>query len=341
MIVIDLRSDTVTRPSPEMRAAIAAAEVGDDVLGDDPTVVRLQERAAALLGMQAALFVPSGTMANQLAIRCACQPGDEIICDDSTHSFHYETGGPAALSGVGIRTLGGQRGIFTAAQVEAAVRPGDSHFPSSRMVIVEDTNNRGGGSVWPLERIREICEVCTRRDLHLHIDGARLMHAATALGCAPADIASQADSVSTCFSKGLGAPVGSVLAGSTKLIQRAHRFRKMFGGGMRQVGILAAAGLHALEHHVERLADDHRNARRLAEGLAALDVEVREAPETNMVYFRMDDVAGFLRETRARDLWINPMAAGTFRAVTHIDVDADDVEDALGRTAEALAALRR
>jgi threonine aldolase len=342
LIPIDLRSDTVTRPSPGMRAAIANAEVGDDVLGDDPTVLRLQQRAADLLGAEAALFVPSGTMANQLAIRCACEPGDEIICDDATHSFHYETGGPAALSGVGIRTLAGDRGIFTAEQAEAAIRPGDSHFPASRMVIIENTNNRGGGSVWPTERIRQVHELAASRGLHLHLDGARLMHAAAALGCPPAEIARHADSVSTCFSKGLGAPIGSVLAGSSAMIKRAHRFRKMFGGGMRQVGILAAAALYALDHNVERLAEDHTHARRLAEGLTGLP-GINLAPasvETNIVIFSViageTAAAEFVQRLGERGVGMFTIGGDRVRAVTHLDVSADQIEQAIAIAAEIL-----
>lgn len=335
MSIVDLRSDTVTQPTPEMREAIAAAVVGDDVLGDDPTVIALQQRAAGLLGTEAALYVPSGTMANQVAIRCVCEQGDEIICDESTHSFHYESGGPAALSGVGIHTLSGQRGIFSPEQVSAAVRPAASHFPVSRMVIIENTNNRGGGSVWPLERIAAIRAMTERYGLHLHLDGARLMNAATALGCDPKEITQHFDSVSMCFSKGLGAPVGSIIAGSSAMMRRAHRFRKMFGGGMRQAGILAAAALYALDHHVERLAEDHRNARRLAEGLAELPgIELDPATvETNIVIFAVRggplSADELVAQLEARGVRMIAIGGDRVRAVTHLDVTAEQIEQAL------------
>ena len=239
--IVDLRSDTVTRPSPAMRAAIAAAEVGDDVLGDDPTVNRLQERMAAFLGKEAALFVPSGSMANQVAIRSVCEPGDEIIADETTHSYNFEGGGPAALSGASMRLIEGPRGLFTPAQAEALIRPDNVHYPHTRLIIVENTNNRGGGSVWPVEQVAGLRAVADRHKLHLHMDGARLMNACVARGLKPTDYTRHVDSVSMCFSKGLGAPVGSIVAGPAWFIKRCHRFRKMFGGAMRQAGILAAA----------------------------------------------------------------------------------------------------
>lgn len=340
MSVVDLRSDTVTRPSPDMLAAMAAAEVGDDVLGDDPTAIRLQQHCAALLGKEAALFVPSGTMANQLAIRSVCEHGDELICDESTHSFHYETGGPAALSGVSIRTVAGQRGVFGPAQIDAAVRPAESHFPVSRMVIVENTNNRGGGTVWPLERLADVREACNRHGLHLHLDGARLMNAAVALGVDPQQVARHADTVSMCFSKGLGAPVGSIIAGPRPLIDRAHRFRKMFGGGMRQVGLLAAAALYALEHNVERLARDHEHARRLAAGLAGLPgVELDpESVQTNIVIFSLSggrSAAEFVAALRERGVWMFAIGGPRVRAVTHMDVSAEQVDQAIAAAREA------
>jgi len=333
--VVDLRSDTVTRPSRAMRAFMMNAEVGDDVLGDDPTVNLLQERMAAMLGKEAALYVPSGSMANQLAIRCACEPGDEVIADETTHSFNYETGGPAALSGCLIRTVRGERGVFTARDVEAAYRPLSDHFARSRMVVVENTNNRGGGTIWPLERVCEIREVAQRLGLHLHLDGARLWNACVATGRKPADYARYADTVSMCFSKGLGAPVGSILSGPKPLIDRARRFRKMFGGAMRQAGILAAAAIYAVEHNVERLAEDHRNARYFAEAIAALP-GIRLDPrtvETNIVIFEVEPSLGtaqqFVERLYERGVWMFATGPNKVRAVTHLDVPREQLDQAI------------
>jgi threonine aldolase len=339
MKVLDLRSDTVTRPTPAMREAMAAAEVGDDVYFEDPTVNRLQEIAAERLGKEAALFVPSGTMGNQVCLRTQTRPGDVVMAGEDAHVLLYEQGGAAALAGVQIQTIG-SGGLFGAEDVAAAVNPDEQHHSPTTLVTVENTHNVAGGRVFPLETIRAVAAAAREHGMALHLDGARLFNAVVATGVPAADWAEPFDTVTFCLSKGLGAPVGSLVCASRELVHRIHRARKLLGGGMRQVGMLAAAGLHALEHHVDRLADDHRNARRLAEGLAALDLEILVPPETNMVYFRVDDTAGFVRETRARDLWINPMKPRVFRAVTHLDVDADDVEDALGRTAEALEALR-
>lgn len=336
MTPVDLRSDTVTRPSPGMRAAIAAAEVGDDVLGDDPTVIRLQERMAGMLGQEAALYVPSGSMANQVAIRSVTEPGDEIICAEATHSYNFEAGGPAALSGVSIRPIPGFRGVFTAAEVEALVRPNNVHYPRSRMVIIENTNNRGGGSIWPVEQVAEIHAVARRHSLHVHMDGARLMNACVATGRQPTDYTQHVDSVSMCFSKGLGAPIGSIVAGPRPFVTRCHRFRKMFGGGMRQVGILAAAALYALDHNIERLAEDHANARRLAEALAELPgikLDPRTV-ETNIVIFDVEPgfatAADLVARLRERDVWMLPTAPQKVRAVTHLDVSRDQIEYAIG-----------
>jgi threonine aldolase len=333
---VDLRSDTVTRPSPGMRAAIAQAEVGDDVLGDDPTVIRLQERMAGMLGKEAALFVPSGSMANQVSIRSVCEPGDELIIDETTHSYNYEAGGPAALSGVSLRIIHGARGIFSAAQVEAVVRPAGEHFPHSRLVIIENTNNRGAGSIWPLETVAAMRPVAQRHGLHLHMDGARLMNACVATGRKPTDYTQHVDSVSLCFSKGLGAPVGSIVAGPQPFIKRCHRFRKMFGGGMRQAGILAAAALYALDHNLERLAEDHANARRLAEGIAALPgigLDPRTV-ETNILIFEIDPRLGaasdFVTRLHERGVWVLATAPNKARAVTHLDVSAAQIGYAIG-----------
>jgi threonine aldolase len=268
--MIDLRSDTVTMPTPEMRAAMAAAEVGDDVLGDDPTVAALERRTADVLGKEAAVYMPSGTMTNQVAIRAHTEPGDELFCEAEAHCYYYEAGAPAALSGVMCRLIEGRRGIFSAADLKKLLRPANIHHPRSRLVCLENTHNRGGGSIWPLEASAEVASAAREAGMAMHLDGARLWNASVATGIAEKTYAAHFDSLSVCFSKGLGAPVGSALAGSPEFIQRARRFRKMFGGGMRQAGIIAAGALYALEHHRARLADDHANAKALAEGLAEI-----------------------------------------------------------------------
>lgn len=334
--IVDLRSDTVTRPGPAMRAAIASAEVGDDVLGDDPTVKRLEERAAELLGKPAALFVPSGTMANQIAIRGQTEPGDEIIAAEMTHSYNYEAGGPAALSGCSLRLIDCPRGIFSAADVRARIQSPDIHFPRSRLVIVENTNNRGGGAVWPVETLREIRGVAEEHDLRVHLDGARLMNACVARGVKPPAYTALVDTVAMCFSKGLGAPVGSVVAGTREFIAKARRIRKLFGGGMRQSGLLAAAALYALDHHMERVAEDHANARRLAEGIAALPGILLDptSVETNIVIFEIEAALGtaadFVARLREHGVWLFATGPNKARAVTHLDVSREQIERALG-----------
>ena len=330
---IDLRSDTITQPTPAMREAMARAEVGDDVFGDDPTVARLEARTAEILGKEAALFTPSGTMANQLALRAHTEPGDEILVDANAHIYYYESGAPAALAGVMCRCLPGVRGVFTAADVEAVLRPADQHFAPTKLVCLENTHNRGGGSVWPMERIREIAGVSRARGLRLHLDGARLWNASVATGIPERDYAAPFDSVSVCFSKGLGAPVGSALCGTREFIHRARRFRKMYGGGMRQAGILAAGALHALEHHRARLAEDHANARALAEGLSRLPcLELDPASvETNIVLMRVRKLpaatlVGALDQAGVRVLTTGP---DTVRAVTNLMVSSEDISVAL------------
>ncbi len=336
---IDLRSDTVTRPTPAMREAIARAEVGDDVYGEDPSVNRLQRRAAELLGTEAALFVPSGTMANQAAIRALTQHGDLVLAGEGAHVLRYESGAPAALSGVQIRTLG-RGGLFDGDDVRAAATPSEHHFAPTSLVTLENSHNSSGGRVFPLERMKGVVETARDLGLRLHLDGARLFNAVVATGVPAARWAAPFDTVSFCLSKGLGAPIGSLVCGSAEIIDRVHRFRKMLGGGMRQAGMMAAAGLYALKHHAERLVIDHANARRLASGLAKLGLTVDPPPETNMVMFRIDDTQGFLRAIHARSLRINPVTEGRFRAVTHLDVSETDIDDALGRIEEALRELR-
>jgi threonine aldolase len=322
-----------------MRRAMAEAEVGDDVFGEDPTVAVLEEEAAAAVGTEAALFVPSGTMANQLAIRVHTRPGDVVLAGEGAHVLLYESGAASALAGVQIQTVG-RGGLFDGADVRAAIHPPDHHYAPTRLVAVENTHNQAGGVVFPLARVRDVSAAARERGLALHLDGARLWNAVAATGVPAREWAACFDTVACCLSKGLGAPVGSLLAGDAPTIERAHRYRKMLGGGMRQAGILAAAGLHALDHHVDRLKEDHANARRLADGLARLGLRVDPAPETNMVFFAVPDELGFLRATRARDLLVNPVKPGFFRAVTHLDVDAKDVDEALARVGEALAELR-
>lgn len=344
-IMIDLRSDTITQPTPEMRRAIAEAPVGDDVLGDDPTVNQLEETVAALLGKAAAVYMPSGTMTNQVALRTHTEPGDEIILESQAHIYFYEAGGPAALSGVMCKLIEGQRGIFTAAQLQAALRPWNEHYPRTKLVCLENTHNRGGGSIYPLSTLEEIAAVCRQNDLRLHLDGARFWNACVASGVSEADYAAPFDTVSVCFSKGLGAPVGSALVGSMELIQRARRFRKMFGGGMRQAGIIAAGALYALQHHRDRLSEDHANAQRLALGLQQIDglLVNPDYVETNLVYFYTPDhlpAKALAAELLARGVGVLPTGTHTLRAVTNLMVTQADIDKALCIIAEAVAAAK-
>ncbi len=335
MGIIDLRSDTVTRPSPAMREAMATAEVGDDVYGEDPTVNRLQETAAALFGKEAALFVPSGSMGNQASLRTLTRPGDILLAGEGAHILRYESGAPAALAGIQVQTIG-RGGLFDGADVRAAIHPDDAHYAPTRALAIENTHNVSGGRIFPLDRLKDVVSAARESDLALHLDGARLFNAVVATGTAASVWAEPFDTATFCLSKGLGAPAGSVVCGSAAAIDRVHRARKLLGGGMRQVGILAAAGLYALEHNVTRLADDHANARRLASGLEKLGLAVDPPPETNMVMFGVNDTMGFFRAIRARDLWIDPMGEGRFRAVTHLDVSESDVDETLERIGKVL-----
>ena len=328
---VDLRSDTVTRPTPGMLEAMATAEVGDDVFGEDPEARALQEEVATLLGHEAALFVPSGTMANEVAIRTHTEPGDEIIVELKSHVFAHEGGGPAALSGVCIRTLAAHRGILDPADVEAAIRnaPDGGHQPYTKLICLENPSNEGGGSVYPLDVLDAHLALAEERGIRTHLDGARLLNAAVAQGVSPARIARGFDTVSLCLSKGLGAPVGSLLAGSTRTIERAHRFRKMFGGGMRQVGYMAAAGRYALKHHVERLAQDHVHARLLAE--AAVEAGARvdmEAIRTNMVYLEVEDAPALVTNLAEQGVLCFALGRDRVRLVTHLDVDLEQINQA-------------
>lgn len=341
--MIDLRSDTVTRPTPAMHRAMAEAEVGDDVLGDDPTVKALEARVAEHLGKESAVFMPSGTMANQVAIRAHTESGDEILCHVDSHCYCLEAGAPAALSGCLVRLLHGRRGIFSPATLAAELHPPgevENHLCTQKLVLVENTHNRGGGSIWPIEQVAAVELTAREAGLKMHLDGARLWNASVATGTPERRYAKHFDSVSVCFSKGLGAPVGSALVGSADFIRRARRFRKQFGGGLRQSGILAAAALHAMDHHRDRLAEDHANARRLAGALSELgDVEVDlDSVETNMVYFRPKTVpADVLRQRLAAcDVWVLATAADRIRTVTHLDVSAADIDRAAGEIARAV-----
>jgi threonine aldolase len=332
---IDLRSDTVTKPTLDMRKIMAEAEVGDDVFGEDPTVNALQEKVANLLGKEAALFVPSGTMANQLSIKSQTQPGDEVIIETFSHPYNFEGGAGAALSGIQFRCLKGVRGILEASQIEEAIRPADHHFPVTRLVCLENTHNRGGGSIYPLEKMADISRLAKSKGLSLHLDGARLWNASAATGIKPHEYAQWADSVSVCLSKGLGAPIGSLVAGSKSLIDRVHRFRKMFGGGMRQIGIIAAAGIYAIDHHMSRLKEDHQNAKRLAVGLKELkgvSIDPRYV-ETNIVIFDVSDtgmIGSQVAETMKKEgILIHSFDKTQIRLVTHLDVTAEDIEIAL------------
>jgi threonine aldolase len=336
---LDLRSDTVTKPTPAMREAMANASVGDDVYGEDPSVNQLQQEAARRLGVETALFVPSGTMANQVALRTLTRPGDVVLAGAGAHLLVYESGAPAALSGLQVQTIG-EGGLFDGSDVRRNLTPDDAHYAVTRVVALENTHNRSGGRVFPLDQAKDVAAAARAAGLSIHLDGARIFNAEVATGTPAREWAQLADTVSFCLSKGLGAPVGSLVCGRRELARPLHRARKLLGGGMRQAGILAAAGLHALAHHVERLAGDHANARRLAAGLLELGLRVDPAPETNMVMFDVDDASALSRSLRERRLLINPIGAGRLRAVTHLDVSTDDIDDALSRIGEALGQSR-
>jgi len=338
--MIDLRSDTVTRPTPGMRRAMAEAEVGDDVYGEDPTALQLQERAAELLGKPAALFVPTGTLSNQLALLCQCRRGDDVLVGESAHCMLYESGAGPVLAQVNFSVIG-RGGLFSAEDVVAAIKPEELLYPPTRLCALENTHNRAGGRVFPQADVIAIAAAAHAHGLSVHLDGARIWNASVFTGLSPAELAAPADSVSACFSKGLGAPVGSVLAGSRELIREAVRYRKMLGGGMRQVGILCAAALYALEHHRERLVEDHDNALRLARGLQempAISLDL-ESVQTNIVIFDVHGMlaAEFSKRAAEQGVRINAVGKTRLRAVTHLDVTARDIDDAL----LALAKLAR
>jgi threonine aldolase len=331
---IDLRSDTVTKPTPAMRAAMAAAEVGDDAYGDDPTVNRLEARAADIVGKEAAVFVPSGTMANLVAMLSHTKPGDEVILGDQSHAFQYEVGGVARVAGLVTRTLTNREdGSIDPDELAGAIRAQTAYSPGTRLLCLENTHNRCGGAAIPPATLQELAGIAQRHGLAVHLDGARLFNASVALGVSPTELAETCDSVSFCFSKGLGCPVGSVLCGSREFIARARRFRRLLGGGMRQAGVLAACALHALDHHIERLAVDHANARRLADGLAAIGPFRPIPPQTNIVV--ADVTEGRVEDWLAAFEQSGVLAGGfgrrRFRMVTHLDVNREDIDDALAR----------
>jgi threonine aldolase len=344
MFQIDLRSDTVTQPTPAMREAMAKAEVGDDVFGEDPTINRLQEMAAERMGMQAGLFVPSGTMGNLLAVLTHCQRGDEAIMGDKGHTFIFEGGGISALGGVFVHTLPNQiDGTLRLEDIQAAVRPDDIHQPPSRLVILENTHNRCGGVVLSVEYTRQVGQLARQNKMALHLDGARIFNAAAALGVKASDLTASADSVTFCLSKALCAPVGSVLCGSLDFIKRARRIRKMLGGGMRQAGVLAAAGIVALEQMTGRLTEDHRRARRLAEGLSELkglqfDMGM---PATNMIFTSLADsveltAADVAEKLAAQNIKVGVVGPRRFRLVMHYWIDDDAVDKTLAAFKQAL-----
>lgn len=333
-MTINLMSDTVTRPTPGMLKAMFAAEVGDDVFGEDPTINALEAKMAKLFGKEAALFCPSGTMTNQIAIKVHTQPLDEVICDEYSHIYQYETGGYASNSGVAINLIRGNNGKITAGQVEAAIKPVQDWLPISKLVVLENTCNKGGGSYYTLEEIRPIRELCQQKGLKLHLDGARLFNALVETDEPPKAVGEEFDSISICLSKGLGAPVGSVLIGDADFIRQARRVRKVMGGGMRQAGYLAAAGIYALDHHVARLKEDNDRAGRLGEVLESLDfVETVRPVKTNIVIFDLKKpftAESFLATLKAKDILAVPFGPQTVRFVTHLDVTEEMIERTIG-----------
>lgn len=337
---VDLFSDTGTRPSRGMREYMAKTEVGDEQLGEDPSVNRLNAMVAELLGKDEAIYLPSGLMANQISFAVHCNPGDEIIMDKTAHPIHYEGGAVAVISRASIRPLDGRRGIFSVEQLKEAIRTPDYHDPQSRLVSVEQTSNLGGGAIWPLDTIREVCWVAKEHGLATHMDGARLLNAVAATGISAREYAAPFDSVWIDLSKGLGAPVGSVLAGSKNFINKARYWKQRLGGAMRQAGIIAAGGIYALEHNVERLKEDNENARRLAEGIAGLP-QIELAPstvETNIVLFNIKGLSAeeFSNRLLSKGVRMTVMGQHLMRAVTHLDVSRDDIEYAIRVIKEVL-----
>ena len=346
--LIDLFSDTKTKPTAEMRRFMMAAEVGDEQKDQDPTVLKLCEMVAALLGKESAVFLPSGTMCNEIAIHVHCRPGEEVICDETSHIIIAEAGGPAALSGVMVNPIRGTRGIYTAEQLRAAVRPESRYAPRSRLVEVEQTSNLGGGSVWPLDTIKDVAKTARDFGLKLHMDGARLFNAVVRSGVPAKAYAEPFDTTWVDFTKGLGAPVGAALAGGRDFIREAWRLKQRWGGAMRQAGIIAAAGIYALEHHIDRLSVDHENAQRLAQELAnmrGIDIDPKRV-ETNLVFFHLKSESGwsardFARAAREQGIEIGAFGPTLIRAVTHLDVSRGDIDTAIGVFERVLLSPRR
>jgi threonine aldolase len=331
---IDLRSDTVTRPSPEMRKAMFEAEVGDDVFQEDPTVNALQDYAADLLGKEAALFVSSGVMGNQLCLNVLTNPGDEVICEKDCHIFNYESGSPAKLSGIQLYPLEGKMGVITPAQAESAIRPLSAYYmPRTKVLEIENTHNRAGGTIQPLNNIIELGKLAAKHNLHFHLDGARVWNASVAAGIPVNEYAKYFGTISCCLSKGLGAPVGSIIAGSKEFIKEAYRIRKSWGGGMRQVGILAAAGLYALKNNINRLEEDHRKAKMISEllgGMKSIEINL-EAVQTNILIFKplKISVGEALLKCKEQGLLLSMGNVDSLRAITHLDVSFSEIEKAL------------
>jgi threonine aldolase len=339
--LIDLRSDTVTRPTEGMRRAMLEAPVGDDVFGEDPTVDRLESYVADLLGKEAALYAPSGTMTNQIGVHVSTNRGEEVLLHEGSHIFVYEAGAPALLSGVQLRTLPGENGVLEPDTVRAAIRPEDVHFPRSRLLCLENTHNTSGGKVFPLEDFATVAATAKDHGLKVHLDGARLFNAQAATGIPAREWCAHADTVSVCSSKGLGAPVGSLLAGDEETIGEARRARKAFGGGMRQAGIIAAAALYAFENHVDRLAEDHERASNLAAGLREAGYEAQR-PETNLVLVAVEDPSAFLQNLAREGVLATPGKPGYVRLCTHLDAGDEDIEAAIQAAARITAgAIRR
>lgn len=331
---LDFRSDTVTRPTPAMRAAMAAAAVGDDVFDEDPSMHALQERVADMLGKEAAVFVPSGTMSNQIGVRIHCLPGDEFICEAGCHIYNYEQGAYAQLSGLATRTIEGLHGVLRPEQLHGLIRPENEHLVRTRLVCLENTHNRGAGRIQPYETVEAICAWAHKNGLATHLDGARLFNAVVASGIDARKWSRHFDTVSVCFSKGLGAPVGSALAGPKDLIVKARRVRKLFGGGMRQAGVIAAAALYALDHHIDRLAEDHANAQLLADAVREIDGlhVVGDRVDTNIVIFGVEESLGtaadFCLRLKEQGLLMLSIGPQQVRAVTHLDVTTADAKRA-------------
>ncbi len=341
--MIDLRSDTVTRPTPGMRAAMAAAEVGDDVFGEDPTVLALERRTAELLGKPAALFVPSGTMGNQIGVRLHCEGGEEFLCDAGCHIYCYEQGAYAQLFGIASHPVATEDGVLSVGHLEDQIRRDNVHYPLTRLLCLENTHNRGAGRVLPYDGLTEVCAWAAAEGLKRHLDGARLFNTVVATGISADRWAAHFDTVSVCFSKGLGAPVGSAIVGSQEAIVRARRHRKALGGGMRQVGILAAGALYALDHHIDRMAEDHATAKLLAAAVSDTDVLTLDPPhvDTNIVIFRVSaewgTAAELAAELKDRGVLMMAFARQKVRAVTHLDVTRADVQRACEALREAVA----